>query len=45
MMPDYREIYARQAPEYEMLVLREDHQQNLPRMLYQVRPLSDNIDR
>jgi ubiquinone/menaquinone biosynthesis C-methylase UbiE len=42
-MPDHREIYRKQASEYEFLVSREDHQKNLPRALGQIRPF-DGLD-
>jgi len=42
-MPAHREIYRRQASEYELLVSREDYQKNLLRALGQVRPF-DGLD-
>jgi ubiquinone/menaquinone biosynthesis C-methylase UbiE len=38
-MPDYKEIYARHADQYEQLVLLEDYQHNLAPALNQIRPL------
>jgi len=37
-MSDHRDIYRKQASEYEFLVSREDYQKNLPRALGQIRP-------
>jgi ubiquinone/menaquinone biosynthesis C-methylase UbiE len=42
-MSDHREIYRKQAREYEFLVSREDYQNNLPRALEQIRPF-DGLD-
>lgn len=42
-MPDHREIYRKQASEYEFLVSHEDYQENLPRALVQIRPF-DALD-
>ena len=42
-MPDYREIYHKQASEYEFLVSREDYQKNLPQALDQIWSL-DGLD-
>lgn len=37
-MADYREVYAKHADDYEALVVREDHEGNLPRALGEVAP-------
>jgi len=37
-MPNYSEIYRKQADQYELLVAREDYQQNILRALNQVVP-------
>ena len=42
-MSDHREIYRKQASEYEFLVSREDYQKNLPQALRQIRPF-DGLD-
>ena len=42
-MPDHREIYRRQASDYEFMVSREDYQGNLPRALRQIRSF-DGLD-
>ncbi|MCP4541659.1 MAG: methyltransferase domain-containing protein [Chloroflexi bacterium] len=42
-MSDHREIYRKQANEYEFLVSREDHEKNLPRALDQIRSF-DGLD-
>ena len=42
-MSDHKEIYRKQASEYEVLVSREDYQKNLPRALGQIRPF-DGLD-
>ena len=42
-MSDHREIYRKQASEYELLVSREDYQRNLPRALGRIRPF-DGLD-
>jgi ubiquinone/menaquinone biosynthesis C-methylase UbiE len=39
-MPNYKDIYARQAEQYELLVAREDFQGNLLRALEKIRPLA-----
>lgn len=39
-MPDLKDIYARQAEQYERLVLREDYQHNLLPALNHIRPLA-----
>jgi len=38
-MSDYREIYSKRADEYELLVSREDYQENIFPALSQIRPL------
>ena len=42
-MPDHREIYRTQASEYDLLVTRQDYQNNIPRALGQIRSL-DGLD-
>ncbi len=42
-MPDYAEIYRRQAGKYEALVSREDYQGNLLPALEQIVPLRDKV--
>jgi ubiquinone/menaquinone biosynthesis C-methylase UbiE len=42
-MPDHKEIYNKQARQYDLLVSREDYQKNIFRALNQVRPL-DGLD-
>ncbi len=42
-MPDYEEIYRTRASAYELLVSREDYQQNIPRALGQIRSF-DGLD-
>jgi ubiquinone/menaquinone biosynthesis C-methylase UbiE len=39
-MSDHRELYRKQANEYEFLVSREDYQGNLPRALGRIRPFA-----
>ena len=42
-MPDYKEIYNRQAGKYDLLIEREDYQGNIFRALNRIRPL-DGLD-
>ena len=42
-MSDHREIYCKQASEYEFMVSREDYQKKLPQALGQIRPF-DGLD-
>src|SRR5436309_10545108 len=39
-MPDYKQIYDADAARYELLVSREDYEQNIFRALDQIRPLA-----
>jgi ubiquinone/menaquinone biosynthesis C-methylase UbiE len=39
-MPDWHRFFNEHAAEYDQLVAREDYQQNIPRVLNQIRPLN-----